>query len=98
MRAYLILRRLALSLRSVQTALLGASYLVSDYAQQTGERAKKEAAASIDRQVEAGYAYVDKLDFYAEAAADRADKARSDWERNHADIARRSLMIEWEVL
>ena len=69
MFVYRTLRKVALGLRSVQTALLGASFLVSDYAANAGERAVQAAHESLDKYIETGYAKANCLADAAEALA-----------------------------
>jgi hypothetical protein len=52
MFVYTVRRRAALTLRSIQTALLGASFFVSDYAQREGEAARTAAHASLDAKID----------------------------------------------
>lgn len=98
MIVYRTLRSLALWLRGVQTALLAATFIVSDYAEASGAKAKDAAHKSLDRKIEAGYTRVDNLFAAAEFARARAEDAADDWASSEADHNGRRAMIEREVL
>lgn len=98
MYGYRILRSVTLGLRSAQTALLAASFVVADTAQQLGDKARELAHRKLDKIVnvsaaksEAAWAAVGNLEaIAAQRSADHLDL--------YDDVAERRQMIEREVL
>lgn len=95
---YRSLRQVALALRSAQTALLGASFFVSDCAHGIADSARAAADKSLDRELERGYTKVDNLFQAAEFAQARAEDAADEHALNVNDINERRRLIELEVL
>ncbi len=98
MYGYRILRSVTLGLRSVQTALLASTFVVSDAAQQLGDKARELAHRKLDTIIAKSEAHIDALDAAVGHALARYDEARDNHDDLHSDVTARRVMIEREVL
>lgn len=98
MFVYKTLRSITLSLRSAQTALLAASFFVSDTAQSLGRKAKNAAHAKLDAIHAAADRKNTALWMAVGEAEARAEQHSADLDDLVADHTEARVLIEREVL
>lgn len=98
MPTYKILRLIAKSLRFVQVGLLNASFVVSDFAQYTGEAAKRAAHLYFDKLEAGAAARAHKANLALAVASDHLDEALEDAHMDLEDIGVERTLVDREVI